>query len=250
MSDAMSAEFDTVAEWTAGVARELGPDFYIPAACRGSGSPRALDWLIDHLDLAPGQTLLDCGAGVGGPASHAAQQRSVRPVLVEPEAGACRAARDLFDHPVVQAGGSAIPLRDGVFDAAWALGVMCTMDDQLGLLTEMKRVVRPGGRIGLLVFVLRRDVKELPEGNNFPTVDRLTDLLAQADLRVDDWHCTADLPPIPERWREREEAVEARLRVKHAAKEAWRLAEHQSQIMGHLLGESAVTGELLALHRA
>ena len=55
MSEAMEAEFDTVAEWKAQVAEELGPEYYVPAACRGSGSPAALDWLIDRMGLAPGQ---------------------------------------------------------------------------------------------------------------------------------------------------------------------------------------------------
>ena len=32
----MTAEFGTVAEWTAEVASRLGPDYAIPAACRGS----------------------------------------------------------------------------------------------------------------------------------------------------------------------------------------------------------------------
>ena len=36
----MSAEFDTVADWTARVALDLGPDYRIPAGCRGSGNPR------------------------------------------------------------------------------------------------------------------------------------------------------------------------------------------------------------------
>ena len=65
MSDAMAAEFGTVAEWTAEAAVELGQDYYIPAACRGSGSPAALDWLIEHLDLAPGDDLagLRCRRG-------------------------------------------------------------------------------------------------------------------------------------------------------------------------------------------
>ena len=46
LSPAMEAEFDTVAEWTARVAADLGPDYYIPAACRGSGNPSSLDWLL------------------------------------------------------------------------------------------------------------------------------------------------------------------------------------------------------------
>jgi hypothetical protein len=65
----MAAEFDTVAEWTAQAALKLGPSFRIPAACRGSGSPAALDWLIENMGLGRGETLLDCGAGVGGPAA-------------------------------------------------------------------------------------------------------------------------------------------------------------------------------------
>ena len=49
------AEFDTVAEWTAEVAADLGSAYHIPAGCRGSGTPAALDWLVGHLDLAPGE---------------------------------------------------------------------------------------------------------------------------------------------------------------------------------------------------
>ena len=86
MTDAMEAEFDTVAEWTAQVAAELGADYHLPAGCRGSGSPAALDWLIERMQLAPGATLLDSGAGVGGPAAYAARFSAVRPVLVEPDA--------------------------------------------------------------------------------------------------------------------------------------------------------------------
>ena len=44
--DPMEAEFDTVAAWTAEVAADLGPEYFVPAACRGSGKPAALDWLL------------------------------------------------------------------------------------------------------------------------------------------------------------------------------------------------------------
>ena len=83
-SESAAAEFDTPAEWTAGVAKDLGYDFHIPAGCRGSGSPAVLDWLIEHLGIDQNETLLDCGAGVGGPAAYAAAQRDVRPGTVEP----------------------------------------------------------------------------------------------------------------------------------------------------------------------
>jgi hypothetical protein len=43
MPGPMEAEFDTVAGWTAQVAAGLGPEYYVPAGCRGSGLPAALD---------------------------------------------------------------------------------------------------------------------------------------------------------------------------------------------------------------
>ena len=70
-NDPMEAEFDTVAEWTAQVAADLGPEYFVPAACRGSGQPVALDWLLTGLRAGPGDLLLDVGAGIGGPAAYA-----------------------------------------------------------------------------------------------------------------------------------------------------------------------------------
>ena len=246
----MAAEFDTVAEWTAEVAADLGAAYHIPAGCRGSGSPAALDWLLGHLDPAPGEAFLDCGAGVGGPAAYAVQQRAVRPVLVEPEAGACRAARDLFGYPVLRAVASALPIADESFGAAWSLGVLCTMRDQLSLLTELRRVVRPSGYIGMLAFVARDLAEdEQPKGNNFPTVDLLQNLVERAGLRIEAWRSTADLPPPPPNWEHRVDIVDSELRGRHSGKPTWQMAEQQAQLIARLLGKSAVTGELLVLRR-
>jgi SAM-dependent methyltransferase len=251
MTDAMDAEFDTVAEWTAEVAVDLGPDFYVPAGCRGSGSPAALDWLLDEMRLEAGESLLDSGGGVGGPAAYAAQAVGVTPLLVEPEAGACRAARRLFGFPVVQALGAALPLPDATVDAAWSLGVLCTTPDQSGLLTELRRTVRPPGRIGLLVFVARGDVSgDQPEGNNFPTADRLEALVADAGLRIQTWRGTADLPAIPQEWSRRVDAVTDALAQRHETSEAWQIAERQSRQMGKLLEDKRITGEMLILAHA
>jgi ubiquinone/menaquinone biosynthesis C-methylase UbiE len=248
MSEAMSAEFDTVAEWTAEAAIRLGPQYFVPAGCRGSGSPAALDWLVEHLGLAAGELLLDCGAGVGGPAAYASEQRSVQPVLVEPEAGACRAGRRLFGSTVIQASATALPFPDAAFDAAWSLGVLCTVSDQLALLTELRRAVRPPGRIGLLVFVsVSSTLLEKPEGNNFPTTEVLTDLIAQAGLRIEARQQLSDVDPPPSQWRRRADAVEAELREQHGHERGWQLAEHQSDLVSRLLDSGAVRGELLSL---
>lgn len=250
MSEAMEAEFDTVAEWTARVATDLGPEYHIPAACRGSGSPAALDWLIDRMRLSPNDSLLDSGAGVGGPAAYAAQSVAITPVLVEPEGGACRAARKLFGYPVVRGLGSALPIADATFDAAWSLGVMCTTPHQLELLRELRRTVRPGGRIGLLVFAARQPVDEgQPEGNYFPTSDRIVELVDETGLHIEEWRCTAELPPIPRNWNDRVDAVEKALADRYGGTRAWQLAERQSSRIGQLLEQGAVTGEMLVLRR-
>lgn len=246
----MSAEFDTVAEWTARVAMELGTSFRIPAACRGSGSPSALDWLLDRMELKPGRSLLDCGAGVGGPAEYAARLRSVRPVLVDPEAGACRAARTLFANPVVQASADRLPLVSESFDTAWSLGVLCTLRDQSALLRELRRVVRPSGCMGLLVFVARTaQPLDASTGNYFPTEDKLLDLIEGADLAVDMRRGTEGLPPTPSDWQHRVRAVTDELQRRHGGTRAWQLAERQGNVIGELLANHTVTGELLILRR-
>jgi len=249
MTAEMQAEFDTVAAWTGEVAVDLGPDTYLPAGCRGSGSPGALRWLLDRLEVTSTDDMLDAGAGVGGPAAFARAEVGVAPVLSEPEVGACRAARRLFGLPVVQAA-SELPFASGSFDVAWSLGVLCTVPDQPLLLRELHRVLRPGGRLGMLVFVAQGPLPEQPVGNDFPTEDRLRDLLAGAGLQVRDSASAADFAGLPDHWREQADAVDAELERRHGDDPAWRTAEQQSGIIGRLLGSGDLVGTLVLAHAA
>lgn len=247
-SEAMDAEFDTLASWTADVAVDLGPDYYVPAGCRGSGSPAALDWLLRELRPDAASRMLDCGAGVGGPAGYAREQTSVRPVLAEPEPGACRAARRLFDLPVTRADAAALPFADGVFDQAWSLGVLCTTDRQSALLGELRRVVRPDGLIGLLVFVASTDyLPDEPEGNEFPTQDSLHAMLDGAGLGVVASTALGELDAPPAQWRRRTAAVEAALEARHHRDAAWRTSQEQQDALQGLFGSGRVRGQLLSL---
>lgn len=239
----MKAEFDTVAGWTADVALDLGPAYHLPAGCRGSGSPGALRWLLDRLDVTATDTMLDAGAGVGGPAAFAAAEVGVRPVLSEPQPDACRAARRLFDLPVVQAG-SALPFATGSFDVVWCLGVLCTVPDQPALVAELRRVLRPGGRLGLLVFVAATTLSEQPAGNDFPTSDRLISLLGDAGLRVEASGSTRDFASSPPLWDDHAAAVDAELERRHGADPAWQTAQRQSGIIGRLLAAGDLEGKL------
>jgi SAM-dependent methyltransferase len=252
-SGAMDAEFDTVAEWTAEVAESLGPEYRIPAACRGSGRPSELDWLLEGLDPRPGDLMIDIGAGLGGPSAYAAERTGVRPVLVEPEPDACRAAVRLFGAPVVRADAIALPFADGTASHAWCLGVLCTAsgpDAQLAMLRELHRVLRPSGRAGLLVFLATKDqLDNPPEGNHFPSRAQLTALLRVAGLTETATADPASLPPPPACWRECIAAVEAELRRRCGDAPALATALEQSRRIGELLHSGDLVSQVIQLYR-
>ena len=236
-SEAMEAEFDTVAAWTEQAVRALGPEYAIPAGCRGSGSEAALRWLADRLQVTAGSRMLDAGAGVGGPAGWLAADRGVRPVCAEPMAAAAGAGRRLFGLPSVVALGQALPFADGAFDAAWCLGVLCTTSDKAGALAELRRVLADGGRLGLLVFVADGPLSSPPpEGNEFPGEPELRALLDEAGFRLADTG-EADLGDSPPEWAERADAVDAEIARRHAGQPAFEQAQEQSGRVARLLGD-------------
>jgi SAM-dependent methyltransferase len=239
-SEAMEAEFGTVAGWTEEAVRALGPEHAIPAGCRGSGSEAALRWLADRLALTAGSRVLDDGAGVGGPAGWLAAERGVRAVCAEPMHAAARAARRLFHLPSVAAVAQGLPFADAAFDAAWCLGVLCTTSDKAGALAELRRVLRDGGRLGLLVFVADRPLPPpLPEGNDFPTEEEVRALLDAAGFRLGET-ATADLGDSPPEWGERADAVDAEVTRRHGDDPRRKEAQEQSRRVGRLLADGAL----------
>jgi SAM-dependent methyltransferase len=240
-SEAMEAEFGTVAAWTEQAVRALGPEYAIPAGCRGSGSAGALRWLADGLDLRPGARLLDDGAGVGGPAGWLAAERGVRPVCAEPMADAVAASRRLFGLPAVVAAAQELPFADGSFDAAWCLGVLCTISDKPAALAELRRVLTAGARLGLLVFAATGPLTPpLPEGNTFPPLEDLPGLLAAAGFELTAT-TRADLRDSPPEWDQRADAVDAEVARRHRGAPELAQAEEQAGRVARLLRD----GELV-----
>lgn len=106
-----------------------------------------------RLRLAPGQTLVDVGCGFG----------SFHPVLTEGGAtvvgfdlsagmageAQARRRRDGLRATIVQADAQAIPFMDNTFDAALASHMLFHVPDMRLALSEIRRVVRVGGRVML-----------------------------------------------------------------------------------------------------
>ncbi|WP_018334419.1 class I SAM-dependent methyltransferase [Actinomycetospora chiangmaiensis] len=253
MQEALEVEFDTVAAWTEEAVAELGTDFAIPAACRGSGRPADLAWLADGLELTDGDRFLDAGSGLGGPTAWLVTEYSWRwrgpVVLAEPMVHAATASVRLFGHPAVAAWTEELPLADGTVDAAWALGVLDTVPDKRAVLTELHRVLRPGGRLGLLVLVARGERAGDLESNSFPTDVDLHRDLAATGFRVHDRVEASTLPDAPPAWTRRADAVESFLADRHADDPAWHQAQEQTAVLGGLLDSRDVVIVLLRCER-
>ncbi len=107
-----------------------------------------LDQLAAYWTQGP---VLDLGCGTGGVLKHLLRFGDAVGVDPSPEAaGYCR-RRGL---PVALASGHCLPFADATFGAVLALDVIEHVDDDVGLLREARRVLRPGGVVIITVPAL------------------------------------------------------------------------------------------------
>ena len=116
----------------------------------------------ERLALAPGMRVLDLGAGFGRHAFETAR-RGAHVVAVDLAHGELLATRDTFaamyldnDLPdvatsVARADGRRLPFGDGTFGRIIASEVLEHVADALGVMAELFRVLKPGGRLAATV---------------------------------------------------------------------------------------------------
>lgn len=100
--------------------------------------------------------MLDVGCGLGGTARHLAARYGARVTGVDLTAEYCRVG-NLLNELTGLAGqiellrGDALqlPFQGGCFDAVWTEHAAMNIADKAGLYSELRRVLRSGGRLAL-----------------------------------------------------------------------------------------------------
>jgi demethylmenaquinone methyltransferase/2-methoxy-6-polyprenyl-1,4-benzoquinol methylase len=110
------------------------------------------------LASAPGRRLADIGGGTGNYAAALAQE-GWEPVVIDRSHDMLARAREK-GLVTISADAQQLPLEDASFDAAMLLSMLHHVEDQAAALAEARRILRPGGRLAVMVFT-REDVEDL-----------------------------------------------------------------------------------------
>jgi ubiquinone/menaquinone biosynthesis C-methylase UbiE len=101
---------------------------------------------LSHIAAEAGMAALDVGCGTGR-LSGTMRDRGVRYVGLDASAGLLKEARQNTGGQFIQGDAHVLPIPDEQFDRVVAFGVLYHLADWRQTLREMRRVVRPGGRV-------------------------------------------------------------------------------------------------------
>lgn len=107
-----------------------------------------LDAELDPASVGQVRKVLDIGSGAGNMAHHLGQYGQVFGVDYNPLPLPVAQARGM---PVSQGSGSELPFPDDTFDLAALLDTVEHIPDELGVLQECRRVLKPGGKLVVTV---------------------------------------------------------------------------------------------------
>jgi ubiquinone/menaquinone biosynthesis C-methylase UbiE len=116
------------------------------------------------LGLGEGDTVLDLACGPGNFSRQFARIVGPEGLVVGVDASPTMLARGAADTAragianlgLIRADATALPFRDGAFDAACCFAALHLFADPLAALDEMRRVLRLGGRIAIMTSVRRQ----------------------------------------------------------------------------------------------
>jgi ubiquinone/menaquinone biosynthesis C-methylase UbiE len=160
------------------------------------------DWLFDRLELMPDDVVLDVAAGTGHVARRFASQ--VRAVVAVDATTAMldrgwieAKRRSLRNVVFMQADAAALPFVDGSFDVVVSRFAVHHFEDPAVQVAEMRRVLRPGGRLAVADLICDPDpaiattqnrLERLrdPSHTRMLPLDELADLVGGTDVEFRD----------------------------------------------------------------
>jgi ubiquinone/menaquinone biosynthesis C-methylase UbiE len=194
-------EFDRQASLIADQIPSLPEADRIPAACRGSGNPAALSWLAEGLRLDRSTTVVDLGAGLGGPSAWLCEHFGCRCINLEVAARA--AAAQIFGTPTIRGCAEQAPIRSDSADVALLLGVLSVITHPELALAEALRIAR---RVGILDYCSTTGNAFTAGGSSFLPADEL-----RRQVHTAGWRIVQFAPvtvPAPHTWTEAAESID------------------------------------------
>jgi demethylmenaquinone methyltransferase / 2-methoxy-6-polyprenyl-1,4-benzoquinol methylase len=116
--------------------------------------PRWRRFLVSRIDAQPEDRILDVASGTGAVARELRRRFGCSVVALDQSAEMLAVARARGDEgiEVVQGRAETLPFADASFDGLTFTYLLRYVDDPEATVKELARVVRPGGRVGMLEF--------------------------------------------------------------------------------------------------
>jgi len=112
---------------------------------------RVLDVLSAHLPRGASARILELGCAPGRWLAWAHDTLRVRPLGIELDEYGVQLSHRLYQHvPVARADAFRLPLRSKSFNAVYSIGLVEHFDDPIEIVSEARRVLKPGG-VGIWV---------------------------------------------------------------------------------------------------
>lgn len=122
--------------------------------------PLTVDWLARHLNDTSAK-ILDYGCGYGRTLAELAQANYHNVVGTDFSEGMLRRSqREIPNSSLVRCDGTTLPIKSECFDAVLLFAVLTCIpedDDQQAVLTEVRRVLRPGGLLYISDLLVNQD---------------------------------------------------------------------------------------------